>query len=59
MLKRPDASPASHQELNELLEAGQRINSIVSKMRRAQRYVTKLYLRDTEIADFDASSADA
>jgi PAS domain S-box-containing protein len=58
MLQRPDGSPASNEEYEELLEAAQRISSIVNNMRKAQHYVTKRYVKDSEIADFDASSAD-
>ena len=42
--------------LQEVLAAGERINEIVQKMRTTHRYVTKPYMRGSDIADFDASS---
>lgn len=48
---------ATHQKrLADICEAGQRISAIVRKIGAAQQYVTRSYLDDVDIVDFDAAA---
>jgi len=55
-LDRVDDSHEDHIRLRRLLEATERIRDIVKKMTSAAQYVTKPYVGDSVIVDFEASA---
>ena len=56
MLMQESLDNALRRDVASIQEAGQRIGAIVLKMQDLQKYITKPYLGDARIVDFDAAS---